>query len=89
MATDSKRCADAGDDHNDRRDAPSLQEEKARHRERGIDVQLAVESQDACALRPHPNPAEETVPNLGAIMLPAEMSSDAGSCCRDPRQTSR
>jgi hypothetical protein len=36
-----------------------------------------------------PSGTHETVPNMGAIMLPSEMSGDAGSCCRDPLQTSR
>jgi fumarate hydratase, class II len=31
----------------------------------------------------------ETVPNMGVIMLPREMSGDAGSFCGDPPQASR
>ena len=31
----------------------------------------------------------ETVPNMGAIMLPCEMSGDAGKCRGDPGRTCR
>jgi hypothetical protein len=34
-------------------------------------------------------PGTETVPNMGVITLPCEMSGDAGSCCRDPLQALR
>ena len=34
-------------------------------------------------------PETETVPNMGAIMLPCEMSGDAGRCCGDPRPMCR
>jgi hypothetical protein len=36
-----------------------------------------------------PRVSDETVPNMGAIMLPCEMSGDAGSCCHDPLETCR
>jgi hypothetical protein len=36
-----------------------------------------------------PQPLGETVPNMGVIMLPREMSGDAGSFCGDPPQASR